>query len=132
MVLRPIGTKSLIMESNYHTLKRTDTQLLVITHLSQLLTYFTGFGGLIVPLIIWATQKDQVDGMDAHGKSILNFQLSILVYSILSVPLILLFGLGILTLILVAILAFVMPIVNAIKTSNGETPTYPLSLSFIS
>lgn len=120
------------MESNYHTLKRTDNQLLVITHLAQLLTYVTGFGGLLVPLIIWATQKDRVDGMDLHGKAILNFQLSILIYSILSIPLILLFGLGILTLILIGILAFVMPIINAIKASNGELPSYPLSLNFVS
>ena len=120
------------MESNYHTLKRTDNQMLMITHLAQLLTYITGFGGLIVPLILWATQKDNVEGMDAHGKAILNFQLSIIVYCILSIPLILIFGLGILFLILIGILAFVMPIVNAIKASNGELPSYPLSLNFVS
>ena len=120
------------MESNYHTLKRTDNQLLVITHLAQLLTYVTGLGGLIVPLIIWATQKDRVDGMDLHGKAILNFQLSILMYSLLSIPLILVFGLGILILILIGILAFVMPIINAIKASNGELPSYPLSINFVS
>ena len=119
------------MESNYHTLKRTDNQLLVITHLSQLLTYFTGFGGLIAPLIIWATQKDRVEDMDAHGKSIVNFQLSILIYSIISVPLIFV-GIGILTLIVIAILAFVMPIINGIKASNGELPSYPLSINFVS
>ncbi|MCA0131682.1 DUF4870 domain-containing protein [Winogradskyella alexanderae] len=120
------------MESNYHTLKRTDNQLIMITHLSQLLTYITGFGGLIVPLIIWATQKENVEGMDAHGKAIINFQLSIIIYCILSIPLILVFGLGILTLILIGILAFIMPIVNAIKASNGELPSYPLSLNFVS
>lgn len=120
------------MESNYHTLKRTDNQLLLITHLSQLLNYATGFGGLIAPLIIWATQKEQVEGMDAHGKSILNFQLSTILYSLISIPLIFIFGLGILTLILVAILAFVMPIINAIKASNGELPSYPLSINFVS
>ncbi|WP_178984970.1 DUF4870 domain-containing protein [Winogradskyella helgolandensis] len=120
------------MESNYHTLKRTDNQLLVITHLSQLLTYVTGFGGLLAPLIIWATQKEQVDGMDAHGKSILNFQLSMLIYSIISIPLIFVVGLGILTLILVAVLAFVMPIINAVKASNGELPHYPMSINFVS
>ncbi|WP_225035724.1 DUF4870 domain-containing protein [Winogradskyella sp. SM1960] len=120
------------MESNYHTLKRTDNQLLVLTHLSQLLTYVTGFGGLITPLIIWATQKEQVDGMDAHGKSIVNFQLSMLIYTIISIPLIIVVGLGIVTLVLIAILAFVMPIVNAIKASNGELPSYPLSINFIS
>ncbi|WP_111684220.1 DUF4870 domain-containing protein [Winogradskyella tangerina] len=120
------------MESNYHTLKRTDNQLLVITHLTQLLTYITGFGGLIVPLVIWASQKDRVEGLDEHGKAILNFQLSVIVYCILSIPLIFVFGLGILTFILIGILAFVMPIVNAIKASNGELPSYPLSLNFVS
>lgn len=120
------------MESNYHTLKRTDNQLIMVMHLSQLLTYITGFGGLIVPLIIWATQKDNVEGLDAHGKGIINFQLSIIIYCILSIPLIIVFGLGILTLILIGILAFVMPIVNAIKASNGELPSYPLSLNFVS
>jgi uncharacterized Tic20 family protein len=120
------------MESNYHTLKRTDNQLLMLTHLSQLLTYVTGFGGLIAPLIIWVTQKDRIDNMDAHGKAILNFQLSIIVYFILSFPLMIVFGLGFLTLMLVGIMAFVMPIINAIKASNGELPSYPLSLNFVS
>ena len=130
--LRHISVNQLIMDSNYHTLKRTDNQLLVISHLMQLLTYVTGFGGLIVPLVIWATQKDRVEDMDAHGKAILNFQLSIIIYSILSIPLVFVFGLGVLTLILVGILAFIMPIINAIKASNGELPSYPLSLNFVS
>ena len=120
------------MESNYHTLKRTDNQLLMITHLSQLLTYITGFGGLVVSLILWATQKEAVDGMDAHGKSILNFQLSIIVYFIISILLIPVFFIGLIPLILIGILSFIMPIVNAIKASNGELPSYPLSLNFIS
>jgi len=119
------------MESNYNTLKREDNQLLVITHLAQLLTYVTGFGGLIVPLVIWATQKDKVLGMDEHGKEILNFQISIIIYTIISIPLILAFGLGILLLILIALLAFIMPIVNAVKASNREYPTYPLTIRFI-
>ncbi|WP_411767430.1 DUF4870 domain-containing protein [Winogradskyella sp. A3E31] len=120
------------MESNYYTLKREDNQLLVITHLAQLLTCLTGFGGLIVPLILWATQKDKVEEMDDHGKAIINFQLSLIVYAIICIPLILLFGLGILLLILLGIVSFVLPIINAIKASNKETPYYPLSLNFVS
>ncbi|HEX9826218.1 MAG TPA: DUF4870 domain-containing protein [Flavobacteriaceae bacterium] len=111
---------------------RTDNQLLVVTHLSQLLTFVTGFGGLIVPLILWATQKEKVYAMDEQGKRIINFQLSIIVYAILCVPAILLLGLGILGLIVIGILSFVYPIINAIKASNGESPKYPLSLNFIS
>ncbi|WP_298523785.1 DUF4870 domain-containing protein [uncultured Christiangramia sp.] len=110
---------------------REDNQLLVITHLSQLLDLVTGIGGFIVPLIIWATQKDKVGGMDMHGKMIINFQISIFIYSIICIPLIILFGLGIILLILVGLLALVLPILNAIKVSNGEMPYYPLTIQFL-
>jgi hypothetical protein len=120
------------MEVINYTTKRTDSQLLVITHLSQLLTYITGFGGLIVPLILWLTQKEQVEGMDLHGKSIVNFQLTVLLISIVSIPAILLLGLGILSLIFIAIVAFVLPIVNAVRASNGEAPSQFCTIRFIS
>lgn len=110
---------------------REDRQLIVITHLSQLVTLVTGFGSLIVPLIIWATQKEKVYQMDTHGKNIINFQLSLIVYCIICVPLILLFGLGILGFIVLGIIAVIFPVINAIKASNGETPRYPLSFNFV-
>ena len=110
---------------------REDRQLLMLTHLSQLLDLVTGIGGFIVPLVIWLTQKDKVLGMDTHGKMILNFQLSIFIYSLISVPLILLFGIGILMLIAIGIIAIVFPILNAIKVNNGEIPDYPLSIKIL-
>lgn len=115
---------------NNGTIMREDKQLLVLSHLSQLLDYITGFGGFIVPLILWIINKDRVVHMDVHGKSILNFQISILIYCLLSIPAIFLFGLGIITLILVGILAFILPIINAVKASNGEEPNYYISIPF--
>ena len=40
------------MEVINHNAKRVDNNLLVVTHLTQLLYYITGFGGLIVPLVL--------------------------------------------------------------------------------
>ncbi|NRA93959.1 MAG: DUF4870 domain-containing protein [Psychroserpens sp.] len=111
---------------------RQDNQLIVLTHLSQLLTFITGFGGLIVPLIIWASQRHNVYAMDEQGKNILNFQISIFIYSLLCIPLIFALGLGIFGLIILCLISFIYPIINAIKASHGETPKYPLSLNFIS
>ncbi|WP_298902875.1 DUF4870 domain-containing protein [uncultured Psychroserpens sp.] len=110
---------------------RQDNQLIVLTHLSQLLTFITGFGGLIVPLVIWATQKENVYRMDQEGKNIVNFQLSLLVYALICVPLVFVL-IGIFGLIALCILSFIFPIINAIRASHGETPRYPLSLNFIS
>ncbi|MCK5677971.1 MAG: DUF4870 domain-containing protein, partial [Flavobacteriaceae bacterium] len=66
---------------------REDRQTLMLTHLSQLLDLVTGFGGFIVPLIIWIMKKDEIYDMDEHGKSILNFQLSMFIYAIICIPL---------------------------------------------
>jgi uncharacterized Tic20 family protein len=119
------------MELVNNNVLRKDNTLLALTHLSQLLHYVTGFGGFLVPLVIWLTSRRNVEGMDEHGKSIINLQLSLLLYIILSIPAILLLGLGILTLIGVGILGFILPIVNAIKASNGEAPSYFLTIKFI-
>jgi len=111
---------------------RQDRRLIVITHLSQLVTLVIGFGSLIIPLIIWLSNKEKVYEMDEHGKNILNFQISLIIYSVICIPLILLLGLGLIGLIILAAISIIFPIINAIKTSNGEIPKYPLSLNIIS
>tara|TARA_R110000851_G_scaffold129044_4_gene261659 strand:+ start:9267 stop:9605 length:339 start_codon:yes stop_codon:yes gene_type:complete len=112
-------------------MKAENRQLLVLTHLSQLLDIVTGFGGFIVPLVLWLTQRDTIMNMDENGKSIINFQISMFLYILICIPMILLLGIGILGIIAIAVLCFVFPIVNAIKVSNGEKPHYPLSIKFV-
>ena len=114
------------------TVIREDNTLIALTHLSQLLDFVTGIGGTIIPLVLWLLNKERVIDMDHHGKAILNFRISLWIYAILSIPAILLFGLGILTLILLGCLSIVLPIVNAVKASNGEKPNYYISIPFIS
>jgi len=111
---------------------KEDNQLLVITHLSQLIYLVTGFGGLIVPLILWQVNKDKVYQMDEHGKSIINFQINLILWSAICVPLILFCGLGFIGFLVLGILAIVFPVINAIRASRGETPTYPLTINIIS
>lgn len=109
---------------------REDRQLLMLTHLSQLLNLITLIGGFVVPLLIWITQKEKVHEIDLHGKMILNFQISMFIYSIISIPLILLLGLGFMLLMVIAVIVFIFPILNAIKVGNGETPYYPFTFDF--
>ena len=71
---------------------KENKQLLVLTHLSQLLDFVSGIGGFVVPLILWLTKKDEVYGMDQHGKAILNFRISMFLYVLICIPLILLLG----------------------------------------
>lgn len=113
-----------------HNLQREDNQLLVITHVCQLLTYLTGFGGLIVPLVIWLTKRDEIIDLNEHGKAIVNFQLSLILYFIVAIPLLFII-VGFVVYFVLIILSIVFPIVNAIKASNKEPIYYPLSIPFI-
>lgn len=110
---------------------RKDNQLLVLTHLSQLIDLFTVIGGFIVPLILWLTKKDEIMGMDKHGKAILNFRISMFIYVLLCIPLVLVFGLGILGFVVIGIFYLIFPIINAVRASNEEEPDYPMSIQFL-
>ena len=110
---------------------KENKQLLVFTHLSQLLDFVTGIGGFIIPLVLWLTKKDEIRGMDFHGKAIINFRITMFIYVLICIPLVLLFGLGLLGFFVIGIFYFIFPILNAIKASNNEAPNYPFSISFI-
>ena len=110
---------------------KENKQLLVLTHLSQLLDYVTGIGGLIVPLLLWLLKRNEVYGMYEHGKAILNFRISMFLYLILCVPAILLLGLGLVGFIVIGVFYLIFPIINALKASNNEAPYYPMSIQFI-
>ena len=111
---------------------KENRQLLVFTHLSQLLDFVTGIGGFIVPLLLWFVKKDEVFDMDRHGKAILNFRISMFLYLLICIPFVLLFGLGLLGFIVVGLFYIIFPIINAVRASNNQQPNYPLSIKFLS
>lgn len=108
-----------------------DKQLVLVLHLSQLLNLITGIGGLIAPLIIWLLKKEEVKAIEEHGKAVLNFQISMLLYGLISIPLIFLFGLGIVLLTIIGLLMIIFPILNAFRVNKGEKIAYPFSFSFL-
>lgn len=110
---------------------REDSSMLLLMHLSQLINLFTVIGGLVVPLVIWLTKKDEIYGVDEQGKAILNFQISMYLYGIICVPLVLLLGLGLLGLLVIGLFTLIFPIINAIKANNREPISYPFTINFI-
>ncbi|AFL81620.1 hypothetical protein Aeqsu_2160 [Aequorivita sublithincola DSM 14238] len=51
-------------------------------HLSTFLKYFFPFANFIAPLLIWTFNKEK-SFVDEHGKQAINFQLSVLIYTLL-------------------------------------------------
>jgi uncharacterized Tic20 family protein len=60
----------------------TEKNSATFTHLSALTQYFIPFGNFIFPILFWTSKKDESEFVDYSGKQILNFQLSLLLYTI--------------------------------------------------
>ncbi|WP_371193492.1 DUF4870 domain-containing protein [Glaciecola sp. SC05] len=102
---------------------------LMLMHLSQFAGYIIPLGGLIVPIIMWATNKDQSEEIDQHGKVILNWVFSLLIY--FAVCFVLTFVLiGVFGYIILGICAIIFTVIGAIKANDRVLWEYPLSIKF--
>jgi uncharacterized Tic20 family protein len=89
-----------------------------------------GVGFLIVPLIVWLIKKDDHPFINEQGKESVNFQITMFL-ALFAGALLTLVLIGIPILIAAMIMMIVLPIVAAIKASNGESYRYPLTIRFI-
>ena len=105
-------------------------QMGMFLHLSQLINLLIPFGGIVVPIVIWQTQKDKTPALDAHGKMVANFMISCLIYGIISLVLTIVV-VGVLGFIALAVMGVVFPIIGGIKANNGELWEYPLTIKFL-
>ncbi|HNP66863.1 MAG TPA: DUF4870 domain-containing protein [Aequorivita sp.] len=64
------------------TISENQKNVSAFIHLSTFLKYFFPFANFIAPLLIWTFNKEKAF-VDEHGKQAINFQLSVLVYTIL-------------------------------------------------
>jgi uncharacterized protein len=111
------------------TVEQQTRQWAMFLHLSQLASFLVPLAGLIVPILIWQIKKTELPGIDVHGKIVVNWIISEILYGIVSF--ILLFVLvGFPLLMALVILAIVFPIIGGIKANNGEVWKYPLSIPF--
>ncbi|MBA4133386.1 MAG: hypothetical protein C0525_01550 [Flavobacterium sp.] len=129
-----------------------------LLHVSAFAKYLIPFAGIVVPLIIWQTKKHQSEYVDANGKSVINFHLSILVYSIVLAIILGIFFLNsiiqlvqienaggevfpvelVSTVIIGAIVLgawtmteFILIILGSVKANEGTVYKYPFTINFI-
>ncbi|MFG0328953.1 MAG: DUF4870 domain-containing protein [Phycisphaerales bacterium] len=87
--------------------------------------------GFIVSLVLWLTKRDESPFIDDHGREVINFQISLAIWYTLSALLVPMCGLGVLSAMVVYVLALVVSIVNAIRANQGEYVRYPITIRFL-
>ena len=90
----------------------------MLMHLSQFLTYIIPLAGLVMPVIMWTSNKSESKFVDEHGKAIVNAMISYFIWTILSCG-------------IFVLLWWIFTVIAALKANNGELYKYPLAISFI-
>lgn len=117
------------MEEN-KVLSETERNWAMLCHLSAFAGFFFPFGGILGPLICWLSKRDEYVWVNVNGRNSLNFQLSILLYMVLTIPLCIII-IGIPIIIVLGVLKVVCVIIASIKAAKGELFRYPLVIPFI-
>lgn len=110
--------------------ERDYTTWALFCHLGAFAGYFFPFANIIVPLIIWLVKKDESEFVDDQGRESVNFQISMLIYVIVSALLSCIL-IGIVLLAALGVFNMIVVILASIKASKGERYRYPLSIRFI-
>jgi uncharacterized Tic20 family protein len=117
------------MEEN-RVLSETERNWAMLCHLSAFACFFFPFGGVIGPLICWLTRRDESSWVNINGKAALNFQLSMLLYIVLAIPLCFII-IGIPIVMLLVTLRVIFIIIASVKAPKGELFRYPMAIPFI-
>ena len=103
---------------------------ILVMHVAQFAGCLIPLLGFIAPIVMWYNGKDQSAEIDKHGKNIVNFIISWLIYY--AVAFVLTFVvIGIFVFIALGIMQIIFVILAAIKASKGEYWKYPLTLTLV-
>jgi uncharacterized Tic20 family protein len=110
------------------TIPQNDRTLTALTHLSGLAGYVIPFGGVLVPIIIWAVKSDApIISSIAKQAVLLNVVVYLLIamtailwITLILIPLVILFWMAL------GVVAVALPIIGAIKANQGEYYRYPV------
>jgi uncharacterized Tic20 family protein len=111
-------------------LSESERNWAMFCHLSAFAGFLFPFGSIIGPMICWMSRRDESTWINENGKASLNFQLSMLLYTVLAVPLCFII-IGIPIVIVIGTLKIVCIIIASIRASKGEEFRYPLAIPFI-
>lgn len=118
------------INSEFRPLGMEENQFCMLMHLSLLAGYIIPCAGLVLPIIMWATNKEQSKLVDEHGKNILNWIISCAIFLAIGIVLSLIL-VGLSLIVIVGICNLIFSIIGAIKASEGKIYKYPLAITFV-
>ena len=124
-IRQPALVQNIVVERD-----RDINQKAMYIQLSAFAGYIIPLGSVIVPVILWMIWREKDPYIDEMGREAANFQLSMILYYIISFILcFIIIGFFLITAALIFHLTFI--IIGCIQTSRGASYRYPMIIRFI-
>jgi uncharacterized protein len=127
----------LVKRQNYKRIHRgepisekQERQWAMLAHIGTFSSIFIPMGNFIAPIVIWQIKKHESDFVVEQAKESLNFQITLILYFIISIPLCFII-IGFFLIFALVIFGLIMVIVGGIKANDGMDFCYPLTLRLI-
>jgi uncharacterized Tic20 family protein len=121
-----LGPPPLAMQRHWGMEENTFCMLM---HISGFTGILVPLAGWVLPIVMWATEKEKSQKVDAHGRNIFNAMISGLIYLVAGIILTY-FCIGLIVLLALAVGVIVIPIIAAVKANQGIVWKYPLAIPF--
>ena len=107
--------------------EKEERQWAMFAHLGTFSSMFVPLGNFIVPIVIWQLKKHESDFVVEQAKESLNFQITLVVYALLSIVLCFIF-IGFFLIFALVIFGLIMVIIGGVKANDGDDFRYPMTL----
>lgn len=128
----PVNERGVAFDPDASASERTYA---VYMHLSLLAHLLMSFIAILIPFTMWHVKKEESPFLDDHGREAINFQISIVIWTIVfalaSVPIgFLTCGVGFAVALIPHILGIIGIIQAASAANRGEFYRYPMTMRF--
>ena len=103
----------------------------MFAHIGIFSSIFVPLGNFIAPIVIWQMKKHESEFVVDQAKESLNFQITLFIYSLISI-LLCFIVIGFFLIFALVIFGLIMVIVGGIRANEGEYYRYPMCIRLIS
>jgi uncharacterized Tic20 family protein len=128
----------LVKRQNYQRIHRDEPisekeerQWAMFAHIGTFSSMFVPLGNIIAPIVIWQMKKHESEFVVDQAKESLNFQITIMIYALISFLLFFIF-IGIFLIFALVIFSLIVVIIAGLKANEGEYYRYPMCIRLIS
>lgn len=106
--------------------EKEERQWAMFAHIGTFSSMIIPLGNIIAPIVVWQIKKHDSEFVVAQAKESLNFQITLMIYSIISLLLCMII-IGFFLIFALVIFGLIMVIMASIRTNDGEDFQYPMT-----